>query len=72
MTKVLAALALTAAGVALAGSAQAGWEFPKKPLPVFPRRPTLAAPEIDSTSAISALTLLIGSVIVLRGRAAKR
>jgi hypothetical protein len=30
--------------------------------------PVLTAPEIDPASAVSALSLLVGSVLVLRGR----
>jgi hypothetical protein len=33
---------------------------------------SFAAPEIDSSSAISALTLLLGSVVVLRSRVATK
>jgi hypothetical protein len=33
---------------------------------------SLAAPEINSTSAIGALTLLLGSVVVLRSRVATK
>jgi hypothetical protein len=32
----------------------------------------MAAPEIDPSSAIAALTLLLGSVTVLRSRVAKK
>jgi hypothetical protein len=34
--------------------------------------PTFAAPEIDPSSAIGALTLLLGSVVVLRSRVATK
>jgi hypothetical protein len=40
------------------------WECTKAP-------PAVAAPEIDPTSAIAALTLMLGSLAVLRGRRAK-
>jgi len=36
-----------------------------------PARPQFMAPEIDPSSAISALTLLLGGVTVLRARAKK-
>jgi hypothetical protein len=34
--------------------------------------PSIRAPEIDPASAASALTLLMGGILVLRSRAAKR
>jgi hypothetical protein len=40
------------------------WECTQAP-------PAVAAPEIDATSAIAALTLMLGSLAVLRGRRAK-
>jgi hypothetical protein len=40
------------------------WECTRAP-------PVVAAPEMDPTSAIAALTLMLGSLAVLRGRRAK-
>ncbi len=39
-----------------------------KPLPPPSSPPTVAAPEMNSGVALSALTLLVGSVLVMRGR----
>lgn len=40
------------------------WECTRTP-------PVVAAPEIDATSAVAALTLMLGTLAVLRGRRAK-
>jgi hypothetical protein len=65
MFKKMAFLALALAAVA---TAQAHDKGP----PSWPHRPgPVAAPEIDPASAMSAFTLLTGSLIVLRGRRSK-
>jgi hypothetical protein len=73
MTKLIAALLLSLSSVATIvyisppsfwGSGGGGWQGnPGSPL---------RAPEIDPASAASALTLLMGGVLVLRSRVAKR
>jgi hypothetical protein len=62
MFKKMAFLALSLAAIA---TAQAHDKGP----PSWPRWPgPVSAPEIDPASAMSAFTLLTGSLIVLRGR----
>jgi hypothetical protein len=36
-----------------------------------PSKPVVAAPEIDAASAVAGLTLMIGGLVVLRGRRGK-
>lgn len=81
--KLIAACTLSIAGLALAAGAQArsqepsdggwggwgGWDGPPKS---GGSPGHFSAPEIDPTSTISALTLLLGGVIVLRSRSVKR
>jgi hypothetical protein len=72
MSKILAALVISlgAVGVANAGSSSSSC------LPIFqllglcgnPSPTPVKAPEIDPASALSALTLLAGGLVVLRGR----
>jgi hypothetical protein len=58
MTKVLAALLLSLSGLTVAVAGH--------------HREHFAAPEIDPSSAITALTMLLGGVTVLRSRIAKK
>lgn len=80
----LATVFLLAAGIASAkgtGKESCGWEEVKITfgsisfkIPEWECTKTpsvIAAPEIDPTSAIAALTLMLGSLAVLRGRRAK-
>ena len=80
----LATVFLFAAGVASAtgtGKESCGWEEVKITfgaisfkIPEWECTKTpsvIAAPEMDSTSAIAALTLMLGSLAVLRGRRVK-
>jgi hypothetical protein len=71
MSKVLAVLVLSAVGTASAMADGDGWRHPSfdHDGPSFKR---FTAPEIDPSSAISALTLLCGGLTVLRGRIAKQ
>ena len=75
MPKLVAALMFSVSGIAVA-AAEAGsglgtfsgdWDDHKG----FPEH-RFSAPEIDPASAISALTLLVGGVTVLRSRISKK
>jgi hypothetical protein len=77
MTKLLAALILALSGVVtIAYVAPSSWRHGDRDGDDHHGHRDggglVKAPEIDSSSAISALTLLLGSVIVLRSRLAKR
>jgi hypothetical protein len=71
MTKLFAALVLSLCGLTVAvaatpffRSSQEGWDHGiSQPV---------AAPEIDPSSALTALTMLLGGVTVLRSRIAKK
>ncbi len=60
---------LAVAGVAQADDHGWGWHSPPPPPP---RHHPVAAPEIDPATAGSALTLLAGGLVVLRGRRGKK
>jgi hypothetical protein len=66
MYKLLAILLLTSSGLTVALA-----KAPPPPVlkpPPAPVRPHATAPEMDPSSAISAIALLLGGVMVLRGR----
>jgi hypothetical protein len=63
MTKLIAVLILSLSSVATVAYAKHGGDR---------KGHSIAAPEIDPSSAISALTLLLGSVVVLRRRVATK
>jgi hypothetical protein len=68
MSKLLLALILSLSGlVSIVVWAPPGWGDHSPGGSVH-----MAAPEIDPSSAIAALTLLLGSVTVLRSRVAKK
>jgi hypothetical protein len=67
MRKLLAAMMFCAAVSATSNATPVGHPLPP-PLPP----PTVAAPEMNSNAALTALMLLIGSVLVLRGRQTRR
>jgi hypothetical protein len=68
MTKLLIALLLSLSGVvSVAVYAPPSWGWGGSGGPGH-----MMAPEIDPSSAVAALTLLLGSVMVLRSRVAKK
>jgi hypothetical protein len=69
MNKLLAMLLLSLLGIGIAG---AKIEPPGKGPTPIPRSPHLSAPEIDPSLGIGAATLLMGGLMVLRGRAARQ
>jgi hypothetical protein len=70
MTKLLLALILSLSGVAtVAVFSPPSWGGGDRG---GPNPGHMTAPEIDPSSAIAALTLLLGSVTVLRSRVAKK
>ncbi len=78
MAKLFAALLLSVSGIAIAaagtgptfyaGGPQGGGWGKRGPSPA----PHFNAPEIDPSSAITAMTLLLGGLTVMRGRGGKR
>ena len=66
MSKIVigSALALLLSGVAGAGS----FREPVWSPPSFPGGPRFEAPEIEPASAVGAMTLLLGALVVLRSR----
>jgi hypothetical protein len=71
MTKLFAALILSVCGLTVAvaatpnfRSSQEGWDRGNSR--------SFAAPEIDPSSALTALTMLLGGVTVLRSRIARK
>jgi hypothetical protein len=80
MNKRFAVLLLSVAGMTVAASANAGG-LPSwldnlfnlfHPTPVCHANCRVSAPEIDPASALGALTLLGGGLLVLRGRRSKK
>ena len=69
MTKFVAALILSLSSVISVAHAEHGDDRGDRD---DHKGHSFAAPEIDPSSAISALTLLLGSVVVLRSRVATK
>lgn len=67
MNKLLAVIVLLLSGIGIAAASKG----PSLPIPVR-RPPQVTAPEIDPSSAIAAVTLLIGSLLVVGARLPKR
>jgi hypothetical protein len=69
MSKAISVLLLSVSGIAVAaaGPSWGDWWQDHKD-----RDRHFSAPEIDPSSAITALTLLVGGVTVLRGRSSKK
>lgn len=65
MNKLLAVLLLSLLGVGIAGANNEPSGKGATPIPPSPR---LLAPEIDPSSGLGAAALLIGGLMVLRGR----
>jgi len=65
MNKLLAVLLLSLLGIGIAGANNES--FGKGATPI-PRGPHLSASEIDPSSGLGAAALLIGGLMVLRGR----
>ncbi len=71
MTKLVAALLFSVSGIAVAAAGPDTSSGKWNDHQGFPEH-RFDVPEIDPTSAISALTLLVGGVTVLRGRISKK
>ena len=72
MSKPLAILMLSLGSLTLAATANAGiWDFFNHDHSDCKRKCMASAPEIDPASALGALTLLGGGLLVLRGRSKK-
>jgi hypothetical protein len=79
MSKLLATLLLTLSGLTVTGAYFAppsywggGWTGGGTSGGTGGSSGQFAAPEIDPSSAVSALTLLVGGLVVLRGRFRKQ
>ena len=71
----LAALLMSIAGAASAAQTQCvqilWWDFCPKQQVIQQQPNVVAAPEIDPSSAMAGLTLMLGGLAVMRGRRAK-
>jgi len=74
MNKIAARFALVSSLTLIAGLAVARPELatpPKGDLPFTPPPKVVAAPELAPAAVLGAVTLLVGGILVLRGRKAK-
>ena len=72
MTKFIAVLVLSVSGLAVTSAYAGIFDDQRDRHPSPPPGHGWSAPEIDPSSAITALTLLLGGVTVLRGRVSKK